>query len=126
MKPLDIFTAFALGGVAGWAVENVLFGPRYSNVFKGAKIPFLPVYALGVAGVVLGAPLLADQSLPVRAVVYGGGLTAFEFLGCKVDRVLGPKSWDYDGDGSCIDTPHAILWALAGFGIESLTQGKKT
>jgi hypothetical protein len=37
----------ALFGFAGWAGENIFFGPRYSAVFQGHKAPFLPVYAAG-------------------------------------------------------------------------------
>lgn len=108
----------ALFGVAGWVGENILFGPRYSPVFQGHKVPLLPVYAAGGLAVIAAAPRLAGKPLLFRAIVYAAMGTAIEYAGCQLDRkVFDGRSWDYgeiDGlaertDG-CISWRHTALW----------------
>jgi hypothetical protein len=104
-------------GVAGWALENALFGPRYSRVL-GTKnnIPLLPVYAAGGAAVAIVAPHIQHLPWQGRALVYGSTLTAIEAAAGYAERAEGRKSWDYDG--SPVDVPHAVLWAGLGLGVE--------
>ncbi len=112
----------ALFGVAGWAGENILYGPRYSPVFQGHKVPFLPVYAAGGLAVVALAPRIAKQPTLLRALVYAALGTAIEYVGCQLDRkVFDGRSWDYkDLDGlaestdGCISWKHAALWGGLG------------
>ena len=112
----------ALFGVAGWAGENILHGPRYSPVFQGHKVPLLPVYAAGGLAVIATAPRLAGKPLLFRALVYAAIGTAIEYVGCQLDRkVFDGRSWDYgkiDGlsestDG-CINWRHTALWGGLG------------
>lgn len=118
----------ALFGVAGWAGENILYGPRYSPVFQGHKVPFLPVYATGGLAVIATAPRLAGKPALFRALVYAAIGTAVEYAGCQLDRrVFAGRSWDYgeiDGlaestDG-CISWRHAALWGGLGLFAEKL------
>jgi hypothetical protein len=51
-------------GFAGWAIENTLFGPRYSWTWNGVRVPFLPVYA----AIALLEPYLREEGWPVRAL----------------------------------------------------------
>ena len=116
----------ALFGVAGWAGENILFGPRYSSVFQGHKVPLLPVYAAGGLAVIAAAPRIAGKPTLFRALVYAAIGTAIEYAGCQLDRkVFAGRSWDYgeiDGlaestDG-CISWRHAALWGGLGLFAE--------
>jgi uncharacterized membrane protein len=119
----------ALFGVAGWAGENLLYGPRYSPVFQGHKVPLLPVYVAGGLAVIATAPRLAGKPLLIRALVYAAIGTAIEYAGCQLDRkVFDGRSWDYgkiDGlaestDG-CISWRHSALWGGLGLVAEKLT-----
>ena len=119
----------ALFGVAGWAGENILYGPRYSPVFQGHKVPLLPVYAAGGLAVIATAPRLVGKPVLFRALVYAAIGTAIEYAGCQLDRkVFDGRSWDYgkiDGlaestDG-CISWRHSALWGGLGLLAEKLT-----
>jgi len=116
----------ALFGTAGWAAENVLFGPRYSALFAGRKVPFLPVYAAGGLAVIAAAPRIQQCPLILRAAIYAAIGTGVEYAGCQIDRkTLGAKSWDYgERDGlaeatqGCLDWKHSALWGLLGLVAE--------
>jgi uncharacterized membrane protein len=116
----------ALFGVAGWVGENALFGPRYSAVFQGRPIPFLPVYAAGGLGMLIAAPKVAGQFVLTRALTYAAIGMAIEYVGCQLDRnVFEARSWDYgqlDGlatstDG-CLSWKHTALWGGLGLLVE--------
>src|ERR1700674_844053 len=86
----------ALFGVGGWAGENLLFGPRYSPVFQGHKVPLLPVYAAGGLAMIAAAPHVARWPVLARGVLYSAIGTAIEYAGCQLDReVFAGRSWDY-------------------------------
>ena len=117
-----------LFGVGGWAGENILYGPRYSSVFQGHKVSFLPVYAVGGLAVIATAPRLAGKPTLLRAIVYAAIGTAIEYAGCQLDRkIFDGRSWDYgkiDGlakstDG-CISWRHAALWGGLGLLAEKI------
>ena len=116
----------ALFGVAGWGMHNMLFKPRALEVTiddadpahrpptHPIRIPFLPVYAVGGAAVLVAAQHVKSWPWPMRAAAYGGILTALEYAACQVDRRLfGAHSWDYGG-GACVDWKHALAWAGLG------------
>jgi uncharacterized membrane protein len=116
----------ALFGVAGWAAENVLFGPRYSAVFQGHRVPFLPIYAAGGLAMITVAPKIAGRSALMRAAVYAALGTAIEYAGCKLDRgMFEARSWDYgrrddlarSTDG-CLSWKHTALWGGLGLVAE--------
>ena len=118
----------ALFGVAGWAGENILYGPRYSPVFQGHKVPLLPVYVAGGLAVIAAAPRIAGKPVLFRALVYAAIGTAIEYAGCQLDRkVFDGRSWDYgeiDGlaestDG-CVSWRHSALWGGLGLVAELL------
>ena len=119
----------ALFGTAGWAIENLVAdAPRYSSVFAGHKVPFLPIYAAGGLAVLGAAPHLAKNSLLMRAIAYAVIGTAVEYAGCRLDRkVFDSRSWDYgtvDGLASrtegCLSWKHAALWGGLGLLAEKL------
>jgi len=113
----------ALFGFAGWAAENIAADePRYSSMFAGRHVPFLPIYAAGGLAVLAAAPSLEGRGVFTRALVYGALGTAIEYIGCQIDRqVFDSRSWDYgtvDGlakatDG-CINWKHTALWSGLG------------
>jgi uncharacterized membrane protein len=114
--------------VAGWAAENVLFGPRYSPVFQGHRVPFLPVYAAGGLAMLTAAPHVASRSVLTRALVYAALGMAVEYAGCRLDRdVFEARSWDYEQrDGlavstdGCLNWKHSALWGGLGLLVEHL------
>lgn len=122
-----VATAFVLGGLGGWILENIVSGgvPRNSPLFGGHTVPFLPVYGLGAALVVTAAPHLQTMPILARGAVYAAGLSAVELGACAVDRALLPAhaepSWDY-GDGACVDVTHTVMWGLLGLGVEAITR----
>ena len=115
-----------LFGVAGWAGENIMFGPRYSPVFQGHKVPFLPVYAAGGLAVIAAARPLVGKNMLLRALAYAAIGTAIEYAGCQLDRkVFESRSWDYgkidglaDTTDGCISWRHAALWGGLGLVAE--------
>lgn len=126
-------TLLAAGGygVAGWVLENTLFGARYSNLFGRVAVPFLPVYAIGGTAIAAIAPRLKESALPwyFRGAVYAALLSGVEWLGCRVDRdVLGGCAWDYTGQKcieparGCVDLPHFVLWGILGLAVEKIGQ----
>ncbi len=128
MKSSDLVTSAALFGAGGWAIENVLSKePRYSALFKGERVPFLPVYAIGGAAVMMLAPRLRELPWYVRAAIYAGTLSGVEYAGCHIDReVLEACSWDYSRKDcaepvrGCVDFGHAALWGMLGLLVEKM------
>jgi uncharacterized membrane protein len=130
MKTSDLVVKAALLGAGGWAIENALSKePRYSALFKGQRVPWLPVYAFGGAAVMMLAPRLREKELPcvARAAIYAVALSAIEYAGCWTDReVLGACSWDYSQEHcakpsrGCVDFKHAALWGMLGLLAEKL------
>jgi len=117
----------ALFGVAGWAAENLASDqPRYSSMFAGRHVPFLPIYAAGGLGVLAAAPHLADRGVLTRALIYAAIGTAVEYAGCRLDReVFNSQSWNYgkvDGLAAategCLSWKHTALWGGLGLLIE--------
>jgi uncharacterized membrane protein len=120
----------ALFGVVGWALENALFKERYSALFQGRHVPFLPVYAAGGLAVMAAAPHLARCAMITRGAIYAALGTAVEYAGCQIDRKLYEgRAWDYgksdvlaiNTDG-CLDWKHSALWGALGLIAEKLSQ----
>lgn len=97
-------------GIAGWVLENTLFGQRYSAL--APNFPFLPVYAAGGAAISLLQPRIANMHPLARFLIYAGALTAIEGTAGIIERHQGRMSWDYHG--SPIDLPHAAAWGALG------------
>jgi len=110
--------AAAATGLAGWALENVVFGARYSHLLPG--VPLLPIYAVGGAAISLAEPALRPVPTVGRALVYAGGLAALEASAGAIERAKGRTSWDYDG--SPADVPHAFVWGLLGLVAEAMVR----
>lgn len=115
-------------GIVGWIGENMLFGPRYSPVFQGHKVPLLPVYSFGGLAMLAIAPHLAGANFLLRGLAYAAIGTTVEYAGCQLDRkVFDARSWDYeDVDGladqtdGCISWRHAALWGGLGLVAEKI------
>jgi len=128
VKTDHLFARAAVFGFAGWAAENVLSeGKRCSALFKGAHVPFLPIYAAGGTAAMLLAPHLRALPWYARGAAYAAALSGVELVGCAVDRdVLGACSWDYSGQGcarggeGCVDLKRAALWGMLGLCVEKL------
>jgi uncharacterized membrane protein len=127
----ELITKVTAFGVAGWLAENAICGQdRYSAVFRGAKIPFMPIYA--VNGVVLTAASSYVSKWPTlaRGLAYSTLGTIVEYAGCQIDRHLLSKqpSWDYGrGDSlaraadGCISFTRSALWGGMGLIAEKVT-----
>ena len=127
MNPAEFAANTTLFGVGGWALENAIYGPRFSTMFGGAKVPILPIYAAGGATLLLTRPFLGKLPWILRAPIYGALLSGVEFLGCQFDRrVLGSCSWDYSNAAcaktfeGCIDVNHGIVWAALGVIVDGI------
>jgi uncharacterized membrane protein len=115
-------------GIVGWIGENMLFGPRYSPVFQGHRVPFLPVYAFGGLVMLSVAPYLAEAHLLLRGLAYAAIGTTVEYVGCQLDRrVFDARSWDYedvddlaDQTDGCISWRHTALWGGLGLVAEKI------
>jgi uncharacterized membrane protein len=120
MSLVKVLGGAALCGLAGWALENVLSDrPRYSAAFRGAPVPFLPVYAVGGAVVIALAPKIRNLSAPARAAIYAAASTGVELVACDIDRnVLDARSWDYGPSvivkNGCVNYRHSIAWGVLG------------
>lgn len=125
--PVELAANTALFGIGGWALENAIYGPRFSAVFGRAKVPFLPVYAVGGATILLTKPHLKKIPWILRVPIYTALLTGIEFVGCQIDRrVLGACSWDYTNAGcahaldGCVNVSHSLLWGALGVFVEAI------
>lgn len=113
-------TAF---GVAGWVAENALSDhDRYSALFRGHRVPFLPIYAAGGLAMTGVAPHISKWPVLARGLAYSIVGTTIEYVGCKLDRqLLGARSWDYGRQDAlarssegCINFAHGALWGGLG------------
>jgi len=131
MSKTDLKSTIGKGaafGVAGWAAENVLFGPRYSSAFKGAHVPFLPIYAIGGLALSYAIPKLESWSAIGRGATYAAIGTLTEFLGAQIDReLLHTQSWNYGQRDElarvtegATDWGHAALWGALGLIAEKV------
>ena len=123
----EVVSKTALFGIAGWVLENALCGDRYSALFRGNKVPFLPVYA--VNGVVLTtvSPFIAKWPVFGKGMAYAALGTAVEYIGCQIDRKLLSQqaSFNYGFGGKndalarvsegCVNFTRSALWG--GFGL---------
>lgn len=123
----DIIARGTAFGVAGWVAENALCDhDRYSAIFRGAKVPFLPVYAVGGVALTGAAPYVSKWPLLARGLAYSIVGTAVEWVGCLIDRkLLNSRSWDYGqrdalarSSEGCVDFAHSALWGGLGLVAE--------
>ena len=123
----DLLAKATMFGVAGWVAENALCDhDRYSALFRGHKVPFLPVYAAGGLTVTTAAPYVAKWPTLARGFAYAILGTAVEYVGCKIDRdLLGARSWDYGrrdalarSSEGCLNFAHSALWGGLGLVAE--------
>lgn len=124
----EIITKVTLFGVAGWVAENALCQQdRYSAVFRGAKIPFMPIYAANGLALTSVAPYLSKWPILARGLSYAILGTAIEWAGCKIDRqFLGGRS-GYRGDDAlvrlsegCVTFTRSMLWGGMGLVAEKV------
>ena len=126
----EIFAKAAMFGVAGWVAENALCREdRYSAIFRGHKVPFLPVYAAGGLAVTTAAPYVAKWPTLARGFTYAILGSAIEYVGCQIDRDwLKARSWDYSNRDAlarssegCLNFAHSALWGGLGLIAEKFT-----
>ena len=123
----DVIAKATLFGIAGWVVENALCSQdRYSSLFKGFKVPFLPIYAANGVAMTGMADFVSKWPTLARGLSYAVVGTAVEYVGCKIDReILASRSWDFGkGDAlarssdGCVNFAHAALWGGLGLVAE--------
>lgn len=116
-----LLTAFVVGGLAGWILEEAILPRTGPGRALGGSVPFLPIYGIGAALVVGAAPHLRELPLPARGVAYAGGLSALEWVACRANQDwLKRRSWEYEG--SCVDVPHALAWGALGLLTERVVR----
>ena len=125
----EIIQKVAIFGTAGWLAENaVCQESRYSSLFRGAKIPFMPVYAANGLVLTAAAPYLSKWPWLARGLVYSLLGTGVEWLGCQVDRQLlggrvsfGPSDALTQLSGGCVNFTRSALWGSMGLIAEKVT-----
>lgn len=126
MNAGEIITKVAAFGVAGWALENALCGDRFSALFRGQRVPFLPIYAANGVALTTAAPYVSSWPTLGRGLAYAALGTAVEYLGCQIDRKLlsqhttfGPGGFGSSdalaraSDG-CVNFTRSALWGGLG------------
>ena len=126
----DIIAKVTMFGVAGWVAENALcHTDRYSAVFRGAKIPFMPIYAANGVALTFAAPYVSKWPILARGLAYSILGTAVEYAGCRIDRALlgGQASRNFGRDDAlargtegCVDFTRSALWGGMGLIAEKV------
>jgi len=125
----DLLAKGVMFGIAGWVAENALCQQdHYSPVFRGHRVPFLPIYAAN--GLAMGAaePYISKWPTLARGVSYAAIGTFVEYLGCKIDRELLNVQAGYGqadalaraSDG-CVNFTRSALWAGIGLVAEKFS-----
>jgi hypothetical protein len=125
----DLVSKIAMFGIAGWVFENALCGDRYSSVFRGAKVPFLPVYAANGVVLTAAAPYVASWPIFGKGLAYATLGTAVEYVGCQIDRkILEQRAAFSHGFGGtdalarvsegCVNYTRSAMWAGLGLVAE--------
>jgi hypothetical protein len=118
----DIISKVAVFGVAGWLAENaVCQQARYSTILRGAKIPFLPVYAANGVVLTAVAPWVSKWPWVARGLVYAALGTGVEYVGCQIDRHLLDGQQAFGSSDAlanlstgCVNFTRSALWAGMG------------
>lgn len=125
----EIVSKVAMFGIAGWVFENALCGDRYSTLFRGAKVPFLPVYAVNGVVLTTAAPYIANWPVFGKGLAYATLGTAVEYVGCQIDRrileqraAFSPGGFGTDAlaraSGGCVNYTRSAMWAGLGLVAE--------
>jgi hypothetical protein len=122
----EIITKVAAFGVAGWALENALCGDRFSSLFRGQRVPFLPIYAANGVALTTAAPYVSSWPTLGRGLAYATLGTAIEYVGCQIDRkFLAMRPSIYGGSDAlarasdgCVNFTRSALWAGLGLVAE--------
>ena len=122
----------ALFGAAGWLAENALCAQdqyRYSSLFRGLKIPFMPIYAVNGVALSTMAPWISKWPTIARGLSYAAVGTTIEWLSCQIDRKMlgGRPTWNYGSNealavatGGCVSFTRSALWAGTGLLAEKV------
>ena len=113
-----IIAAGLASGVLGWALENVIVGPRESRY--AFSLPFMPVYAVGGAIVAAAKPALDNVGLVKQVAAYSAILGGVELVAGTADRALGGREWGYGSQGNVVDVPHALTWGVLGTALAAV------
>ena len=122
----------ALFGGAGWLAENAVCPQdqyRYSSLFRGFKIPFMPIYAVNGVALTAVTPYISRWPTLARGLAYSALGTTVEWLSCQIDRkLLSSRSWDYGRNeplavatDGCVSFARSALWASVGLISEKVT-----
>jgi len=125
----ELISKTAMFGIAGWVFENALCGDRYSPLFRGAKVPFLPIYAANGVVLTAAAPYVSSWPTFGKGLAYATLGTAVEYLGCQIDRKLlaqratfGPGGFGTDAlsraTEGCVNFTRSALWGGLGLVAE--------
>ena len=121
-----------LFGGAGWLAENALCAQdqyRYSSLFRGIKIPFMPIYAVNGVALTALAPYISKWPTFTRGLMYSLLGTTVEWMSCQIDRKLlgGRPSWDYGrseplavATDGCVSFTRSLMWAGVGLVAEKV------
>lgn len=127
-KTGEIIQKLALFGVGGWFAENALCQQdRYSSVFRGARVPFMPIYAVNGLALTAVSDYVDNWPPIARGLVYAALGTTVEWIGCQIDRqLLGGRSMVLGNDvltqlsSGCVNFQRAVLWGGLGLVAEKV------
>jgi uncharacterized membrane protein len=120
-----------LFGGAGWLAENALCPQdpyRYSALFRGLKIPFMPIYAVNGLALTTVSPWISKWPTLARGLTYSAIGTGIEWLSCQIDRaVFSKQGWDYGRNEAlaqltegCVSFTRSALWGGMGLIAEKV------
>lgn len=121
----DYVTKAAIFGFAGWILENAVCGDRFSGVFGGGKVPFLPIYAANGIALTSLSSYVSNWPTLGRGLAYATLGTAIDYAGCQIDRKLlsqragqgggfgGSDSLFHMSDG-CVNFMRSVVWGGMG------------
>lgn len=128
----EIIQKVTVFGAAGWLAENAVCAQdqyRYSSLFRGLKIPFMPIYAVNGLALTAVAPYISKWPTLARGLGYSLLGTTIEWVSCQIDRKLlgGRPSWDYGRNEAlavategCVSFTRSAMWAGVGLLAEKV------
>jgi len=128
----EIIQKVALFGVAGWVAENALCPQdpyRYSSLFRGLKIPIMPIYAVNGLALTAVSPWISKWPTLARGLTYSLLGTGIEWVSCQLDRKVfgGKATWDYGRNEAlaqltegCVSFTRSVLWGGMGLLTEKV------
>lgn len=124
MLPHDVFLAFVLYSVFGWALDTLYrsWSAGRPTMVTFLPFPFCPIYGIGAVLALWMGDWTAAWPLWLQGIVFAGALGLFELVsGEFLLAAFGRRLWKYRGTLGNLrgftDLPHAAAWGLLALGL---------